>query len=457
MFNLDKDIENVYFIGIGGIGVSAIAEIFLKRNIKVFGSDIKKSFNTEKLESLGATIFYEHSESNITEDIDIVIYTSAVNESNAELKKAKKLGVPTYSRAEILGMIMTDFSTNIAISGTHGKTTTTSLLSLILDKTNLDPTLLIGGNLKEFKGNAKIGNGNILVTEACEYRENFLLFNPTTVAILNIDEDHLDYYRDINHISSSFIKFANIPGKKGKVFINLDDVNTRKIIGKIQSNVITFGISNDSDYTAKNLVFDSFGHPEFDVFFKDVFLGNFKLNIPGRHNVYNALAAISMSHDLGINYQLIKEIIESFSGTERRFQKIGDYNGAMIVDDYAHHPTEIKATLESTKKIDHNKVICIFQPHTYTRTKELLDEFSNSFYDADIIIIADIYAAREINDGTVHSKDLVELIKSNGKKALYFPTFEEIAGYVKSIAKPGDIIFTMGAGNVTNISNLIIK
>jgi UDP-N-acetylmuramate--alanine ligase len=452
-----NSLKNVHLIGIGGIGVSALAEILINNNIKVTGSDIHSSEITKHLETLGVEIFYNHSEDNIHSDIDLLVYSSAVGENNAEMKKAKDLQIPMMSRSEIQGVIMKDFESSIAIAGAHGKTTATSMTSVIFNQTNLDPTVLIGAIVPEIGGNAKIGNSDIIITEACEYKENFLDFHYNTAVILNIDEDHLDYFEDLNHIVDAFTKFANQLPKKGQLIINNDDFNAKKILSHLTiDNVVTFGISNESNYTAKNITYNDLGTPKFDLLFNDEILGKIELSIPGRHNIYNSLAAISIAHNYGIEFDIIQSALRSFKGAQRRFEFKGTHTGAKIIDDYAHHPAEIKATLEAAKKIQDKKIIVAFQPHTYTRTKELLNEFSLAFENADEVIITDIYAARETDDLGIHSKDLTELIVKNGKKATYFGSFDEAKEYLIQKLDENTIFFTMGAGDIYLLGEMLI-
>ena len=457
MIDLNK-LKHVHLIGIGGVGVSGVAMILLNKGINVSGSDIRSSVITKKLESNGAHIFYTHDENNITDDIDLIVYTSAVNDLNPEINKAKTMGIKMLSRSEMYGLIMKDYKTSIAIAGAHGKTTTTSMVSVIFNSTELDPTLLIGAIVPEIGSNVKVGNGDIFITEACEYRENFLDFIYNTAVILNIDEDHLDYFEDLNHIIDTFSKFAAKLPKKGQLIINNDDFNAKKILLHLDlDHIITFGISSESTYQAVNITYNDLGCPKYDVTFEGNFLGKIELTIPGKHNIYNSLAAITIAHNYGIDFTQIKESLRLFKGAKRRFEFKGTYQGAKIIDDYAHHPSEIKATLEAAKKIQDKKIIVAFQPHTYTRTRELLNEFSSAFENADEIIITDIYAAREVDDHTIHSKDLTERIKANGQNAIYFPNFEEAEEYLKTILHENQIFFTMGAGDIYRIGEMLLN
>ncbi|WIF95684.1 UDP-N-acetylmuramate--L-alanine ligase [Caminicella sporogenes] len=452
----NKDINRIHFIGIGGIGMSGIAEILLNNGYAVSGSDLKPSHITNKLKEKGAKIYIGHSEKNV-DNADLVVYTSAVKSDNPEIHKAKQLGIPILDRAQMLGEIMKEYKRSLAIAGAHGKTTTTSMISLIFEHANLNPTILIGGELKEINGNVKIGNKDYLITEACEYQENFLKFFPNVGVVLNIDEDHLDYFENLEHIVNTFIKFAKLIPKQGYLIINNDDYNTRKLLSHANCNIITYGINVESNFMAKNIIFNEKGYPSFEILYKNDTIGKISLKVLGYHNIYNALAAISTTYTLGVPMDKIKEKLEAFTGTHRRFEIIGEKNNIKVIDDYAHHPTEIKATLEAAKKYPHNRIWCIFQPHTFTRTKALLLDFASAFNNADNIIITDIYAAREKDTGEIHSKDLTNLIKKEGKNAVYIQNFEEIVEYLNENAKSKDIILTMGAGNIYEVGNMYLK
>lgn len=446
-----KNLKHIHLIGIGGIGVSAIAEVLNSNGYKVTGSDIRSSELTRSLETKGIGVYYTHESDNII-GADAIVYTAAVNESNPELQAAKEQGILTLTRAEMLGEILSQYKHSVAIAGAHGKTTTTSFLSIILNESALDPTLLIGGEVKEFGSNVKTGKGDLIVTEACEYKDSFLSFKPTTGVILNIDEDHLDYFKDLEHIISSFTKFAQSIPKSGTLVLNNDDYNAKKIVSHVECNILTFGISQEADVQARNITYDPDGLPEFEVVIKGEPYSTFKLSVPGNHNIYNSLAAIAVAYITGLKGDEVAKSTKMFGGTKRRFDRLGKYKNATVVDDYAHHPTEIKATLSAAKKIPHNKSICIFQPHTYSRTAELLGEFATSFKQADVVIITDIYgSARETDNGTVHSRDLVDAIKDEGQKATYLGTFDEVITHLSEIVESEDLIFTMGAGDIVEL------
>jgi UDP-N-acetylmuramate--alanine ligase len=456
-FNLDKhDVNHIHFIGIGGISMSAIAEVLLTFGYKVSGSDMKASSITEKLSNKGANIAIGHDENHLP-DCNLVVYTAAVKNDHPELMKAKKKNIPIVSRAEMLGLLMKKFKKSIAISGTHGKTTTTSMVSLILEYSDFDPTILVGGELDEIGGNVKVGNGEYFITEACEYVGSFLKFFPNIGIILNIDEDHLDYFKDLDHIINTFIQFAKLIPKNGFLIAFKDDPNVEKVLSKVDCPTITYGSNATCDYFTKNIEFNEKGFASFDVFHKNKSLGTFELSIPGKHNVDNALAAIACCHTLGVPVEMIIKNLKLFHGTHRRFDLLGTLGDITVVDDYAHHPTEIKATLKAARNVPHNQLWCIFQPHTYTRTKALLNDFAHSFIDADKIIISDIYAAREKDTGEIHSKDLVEKIKLQNKDVIYMNNFEEIAEYVRTMAQPKDLVLTMGAGDIYQVGKIFLN
>lgn len=451
-----EEINHVHFIGIGGIGNSAIAEILIDKNIKVTGSDLNTSDLTKNLVSLGAIIHQGHQASFI-DSPDLVVYSSAINENNIEYITAKEKNIKVVNRAEILGALLDTYETSIAISGTHGKTTTTSMITCVLKNLDLEPTALIGGNLEAINGNVLKGDGNIIITEACEYKENFLNFKPTYGIILNIEEDHLDYFNDLDHIINAFIGFSKNIKSNGALIVNNDDYNTKRIHQYVNCNVVTIGINQKSDYQAKNITFDDFSNSTFDIFYKDEYLTECTLSVPGMHNIYNALSAIALANLFEEDIEKITEEIQNFKGVHRRFEYMGEYNGAIIVDDYAHHPTEIKATLSTTKKLANERTICVFQPHTYSRTKELLLEFASAFTDADEVIVTDIYAAREENIYNISSEDLVKAMQKEKKNIKYIGDLEACETYLKETIGPKELVVMLGAGNIRNLSESLVK
>lgn len=454
MTSLDN-IKNIHFVGIGGISMSGLAEIMLNAGYTVTGSDINHSNIIEKLIKKGAVISIPHAPQNV-EDSHLVVYTAAVKQDNPELSRARELAIPTIDRAAFLGLIMKKHHYGIAISGSHGKTTTTSMVSLIFKNAMLDPTILLGGELDAIQGNVMVGKSEYFITEACEYVESFLKFYPYVAAILNIEEDHLDYFRDIDHIMSAFYKFASLVPQDGALVVCADNENAMKVAATANCNIITYGLQAQADYTADNIRFDNLGHPSFDVYFKGSRIGEFSLSIPGRHNVLNSLASIAVALNAGIDIGIIQSSLLQFRGTYRRFDIKGTENSITVIDDYAHHPTEIKATLDAAKQYPHKRVWCVFQPHTYSRTKTLFKEFTQAFFNADRVVITDIYAAREKDNGEVRIVDLVDEVNNNSSNATYMKDFGDIADFIAREAQPGDIVFTMGAGDIYKLGQIIL-
>lgn len=435
----------VHFIGIGGVSMSGIAKILLNKGIRVSGSDIQESDAVAELRNLGAKVYIGHHAENIT-DQNLVVYTSAVHDDNPEIIEAKKRNIKLIDRATMLGLIMKDYKTAISVAGTHGKTTATSMFAYVLMGAMLDPTVMVGGALDGIKGNLRIGASEYFLTETCEYMRNFLKFFPKIAVILNVEEDHLDYYKDIDDIISAFSDFASLVPDDGFVVVNKESENAMKAVQNIGKRVYTFGYG-DADFSIANVHYTDWGYPVFDICHKGEKVLGLELNVAGEHNVLNATAVALASSVMGIDTKSIKKGLESYTGTKRRFEKKGYVNGALVIDDYAHHPTEICATLNALKNVKHNNEWLIFQPHTYTRTISLLDEFALSLSGAKNVIITDIYAAREKDTGIVHARDLADRIDG----AVYIKTFEEIGEYIKKNAKQGDVVITMGAGNVCNI------
>lgn len=456
MINTYEKERHIHLIGIGGIGVSGLAEMMLSRGYRVSGSDMKASPITHRLEQKGARIFVGHAANQVT-DADLVVYTAAVRDDNPELLQAKLAGIPAVNRAEMLGMLMREYAKSLAIAGTHGKTTTTSMISVILEKSGLDPTMLIGGDIREIQGNAKAGKTPFLVAEACEYKDSFLSFHPYGAIILNIEEDHLDYFRNLEHIIESFSKFTSQITTGGFMVYNNDDAGCRRLQQATTAPALSFGLGADADCTAQDITFSSAGCATFTLMYRGQAMGPVTLNVPGMHNVYNALAAIATSLYCGATFQAVQESLSTFEGARRRFDHRGFFNGALVVDDYAHHPTEIRATLAAAARTNHNKIWCIFQPHTYTRTAELMQEFSQCFGGAHQVIITRIYAARETDTLRVHGRDLVEKIVEAGENAIYLDTFPEIIDYLREVVSENDLILTVGAGNIDDVAQLLTE
>lgn len=447
MFNNKK----IHLIGIGGISMSGIAWMLKSLNAIVTGSDIYETDITKKLADNGITIKYGHHKEMI-KDADIVVYTAAIDEDDPERIEAKALNKTIYERAEFLGELSKQYHNCLCISGTHGKSTTTGMVSLIFLEANLDPTIQIGAMLSQINGNIRIGQKDYLIMEACEYVDSFLHFHPTGIIITNIDNDHLDYFKNLDNIKKSFNKYVNLLPNNGILIKNNDDINSQNVEIGYKGKIITYGINNNSDYMAKNITFNKLGHPTFDIYYHNTFIISISLNISGMHNVYNALAAFALSSDYINDFNIIKKGLEKYRGVGRRFEYIGTYNGAYIYDDYAHHPTEIKTALESVKNIKHNQDWAIFQSHTFSRTKEHLNEFAEVLSNFDNIIIAPIYPARETNTFNINEDMLVDKIKEKNLSVKYIDSFEKITDYLKQNVKPNDLIITIGAGPINQVA-----
>ena len=454
-----KDIskyKRIHCLGIGGIGLSAVAEILADNGHIVSGTDMQMSDVTRHLESKGIKVYYEHKPENVN-GADLIVYSNAVSNENPEMVRARECGIPCMSRAEVLGMLMCNYDNSIAICGTHGKTTVTSMTSLILRNAGLKPTILVGGNLPQINGNVEIGENRYFVTEACEYMDSFLSLRPNIGVVLNIDSDHLDYFKDIEHIVSSFRQFVrNIP-KDGLIVAFGENPFVKDALREC-SNKLTYGYAESCDFYAENISFDDNGFPEYDLCHKGKVVCHLHLGIPGEHNVLNSMAAFVTTSYLGVDSEVIAKTLREFSGTHRRFDFTGiTPSGARIVDDYAHHPTEIRATLKAARLVPHNKLWVVFQPHTYTRTKALFDEFADAFNDADELIVTDIYAAREKDIYNISSYKLVQEIKRRHPelRANYVQDFEDIARYLLRNAAADDIVMTMGAGDVYKVGNML--
>lgn len=447
----------IHFIGIGGISMSGLAEILLEEGFTVSGSDAKESPLTRKLESEGAHICYGQKAENITDDIDCVVYTAAISRTNPELIEAVAHKIPMLTRAELLGQLMKNYDTPIAVSGTHGKTTTTSMISHILLEGKVDPTISVGGILKAIGGNIRVGSSETFLTEACEYTNSFLHFFPKISVILNIEEDHLDFFKDLEDIRHSFHQFAALLPSDGTLVINGEITDYPEIYQGLDCNVVTYGPSADFDYSASDISYDEEGHVSFDLAKHGEKAGRITLSVTGDHNVSNALASIAVAELLDIPMDTIKKGLLSFTGTDRRFEYKGTFNGVTVVDDYAHHPTEIKATLKAAQHYPHNSVWCVFQPHTYTRTKAFFHEFAEALSHADHLVLADIYAARETDTLGISSADLAEEAAKLGTDSHYFPSFAEIESFLKENCQPGDLLITMGAGDIVTVGEDLIR
>ena len=459
-----KDLKRVHMIGIGGISMSGIAKILQYMGIEVTGSDNVETDITIKLSNTGIPVTIG-TNSELVKGVDLVVYTAAIKQDNPELVAAKTLGIHCMERAEFLGLITKLYKETICISGTHGKTTTTSMVSLCFleeGKKNkkLEPTIQVGANLKEIDGNYHIGRSEHFIIEACEYVESFLHFYPKAEIILNIDNDHLDYFKTFENVKKAFVKFANILPEDGYLVTNGDDKSCLELLNEISKNikVYTFAIDNENaNFVAKNIVYDKDGFAKFDVYFNNEKYGNFELAIPGKHNVLNALACIALCEMYNISKESVKVALKKFHGANRRFEYKGELNGAKIYDDYAHHPTEIKATVKAMKCKTYNKSWGVFQSHTYSRTFNLLDDFVEALEDFDNIIVADIYAAREENIYNIYPEDIVNKLKEKGKNAIYIGKYEDIADYLKKNIQKDDLVLTVGAGPVVKVAELLVN
>ncbi len=450
--------KKIYFIGIGGVSMSGIAHTLKHFGFDVSGSDATNSDTIKFLIDSGIPVYIGTNPENIKK-VDLVVYTAAISKDNPELVMANHLNIPTMERAVFLGLLTKCFNDTITISGTHGKTTTTSMISLCFLNAKLDPSIQVGAYLKNISGNYIVGNSDYFILEACEYVESFLHFFPKSAIVLNIDNDHLDYFKNIDNIENAFIKYVKLLPDNGLLVTNADDKRCLNLINYAQCKIVTYGIDNQqADFIAKNIVFDDNGFPEFDVYSQNEFYSHIKLSVPGKHNVLNALACISMCNYYNINSEIIKSSLLEFTGANRRMEFKGTFNkNISIFDDYAHHPTEIKATALALQNKKFNKSWAVFQPHTYSRTKNLLDDFANALLNFDNIIITDIYAAREKDTHNISSKDLADKVKSLGANVEYISDFKDIVSYLKKNAEDNDIVVTIGAGTVTEIGPMLIE
>ncbi|MFI3176019.1 MAG: UDP-N-acetylmuramate--L-alanine ligase [Eubacteriales bacterium] len=457
MYQLDFNQPiHIHFMGIGGISMSGLAEILLKENFQISGSDRECSPLTTLLESYGATIYYGQRSSNIKDNVALVVYTAAIKEDNPEYQEVLRRNLPTLTRAELLGQLMNNYKMPIAVSGTHGKTTTTSMISHILLEGETDPTLSIGGMFNRIHGNIRVGNSELFVTEACEYTNSFLHFNPKIGVILNVEEDHMDFFQDIHHVRNSFQKFAALIPADGHLIINGEIDSYQDLIKDLTCNIITYGIEGHYTYSCKDITYDTLARGTFTLMHNRVACDSIQIGAAGRHNISNALASIAVADLVGVSRTHTYASLMKFSGTERRFEYKGTLMGVTIIDDYAHHPTEITATLTAARNYPHKSLYCVFQPHTYTRTKAFLHDFAVALQAADYIILADVYAARETDTLGISSVTLQQEIQNLGKPCEYFPSFDEIENYLLENCINGDLLITMGAGDVVKIGDSLL-
>ena len=454
---------HIHFIGIGGISMSGLAEILLEEHFKVSGSDANESELTKKLEQSGAAIYYGQSADHIKPETGLVVYTAAIHEDNPEYQEAKARQLPMLSRAELLGQIMHNYTQSVAVAGTHGKTTTTSMITQILLAADCDPTISIGGILPSINGNIRIGHSDYFVTEACEYTNSFLQFYPKYSLILNIEEDHLDFFRNLDDIRHSFRLFAQNTAPDGTIIANGEIDNLENLLEGLTPDVITYGFEPSCSFYPEDITYQETGFAHFRIMYhanhspQAQILCEVSLNVPGQHNISNALAAAALAVQLHIPPETIAEGLHAFYGTDRRFQIKGQRDGVTIIDDYAHHPTEITATLSAAANYPHKRIICVFQPHTYSRTKAFLEAFAKALSAADLVVLADIYAARETDNLGISSKDLLTRLQNLGTESYYFPSFEEIEKFLLKKIMNGDLLITMGAGDILKVGEKLIS
>ena len=454
--NFEEPIH-VHFIGIGGISMSGLAEILLEEGFTISGSDAKQSALTDSLAQKGATIYIGQKASNLSIRPALVVYTAAIREDNEEFKAAVDAGIPMLSRAELLGQIMDNYEKSIAVAGTHGKTTTTSMISQILLVAKADPTISVGGILEAIGGNIRVGGSEVFITEACEYTNSFLHFHPKYSIITSVEAEHLDFFKDIDDIRRSFHEFAGNTAHDGVLIINGQIAALDQITNNLSCSVTTYGLCENDDFYAKNITYNDHACGTYTLMHKTEDLGTVSLSVPGRHNVSNSLAAIALCLNLGLPLDVIKKGLLQFGGTKRRFEYKGTKNGITVIDDYAHHPTEVAATLTAARNYPHGRIICVFKPHTYSRTKAFLSDFARVLSMADIVVLADIYAAREKNTIGISSKDLLAELQKNGQESYYFPSFDEIEKFLSEKCINNDLLITMGAGDVYLIGEHLLQ
>jgi len=443
-----SSIKKLHFVGIGGIGMSGLAEILVDQGFTVTGSDRSASDNTERLEGLGIHVAIGHDAKNVEKDVDVLVYSSAIPPENPEVVVARQRNIPVIRRAEMLAEVMR-LKYGIGIAGTHGKTTTTSMVSLILMEGGVDPTVIVGGRLHGLAGsNARMGKGDFIVVEADEYDRSFLSITPTIAVLTTLETDHLDCYRDLEDIKSAFIQFAAKVPFYGFVVLCLDEPALQDIMPKIKKKIITYGLNGQADLQAVDIVHRQ-NRTRFTVLRNGAELGEVELQIPGKHNVQNALAAIAVGLSLDVPFAKVKTGIEKFTGVFRRWEVKAELQGITVVDDYAHHPTEIKATLAGVKAGWRRRVICVFQPHLYSRTRDFYDEFGRSFFNADVLVVTDVYPAREEPIQGVSGELIANAAKVFGHKQVhYVPDKTSVPSFLMSIKQEGDIVITMGAGDI---------
>ncbi|MBQ9985534.1 MAG: UDP-N-acetylmuramate--L-alanine ligase [Oscillospiraceae bacterium] len=448
--NILSDVNNtIHFVGIGGVSMSALAEAISAKGLSVRGSDMNEGVYTERVRALGMQVIRGHAAENV-DGADAIIRTSAIKDDNPEIMRAKELGIPILERAEAWGILMEEFPEVICISGTHGKTSTTAMMTCIALAADKDPEVMIGADMREIGGVLRISDGEMFIAEACEYCNSFLNFTPTVAVVLNVEEDHLDFFSGIDDIINSFSEFISRTKNSGIVVVNADDKNAMRALELSGREALTFGLSDAADVTAKDISYSD-GFPSFKLVCKGDVLADIRLSVLGEHNVKNALAAAAAAIALRISPEIIAKALASFTGVGRRMEYKGNYRGARIYDDYAHHPSEVKTTLEAVRRAHSGRIICVFQPHTYTRCAALKDDFARVLPLADKVILADIYAAREKNTMNIDSS----IISSQIEGAEYISGFENIVTELSSVVSEGDFVITMGAGDIYKVGEML--
>jgi UDP-N-acetylmuramate--alanine ligase len=448
-------INHVHFVGIGGIGMSGIAEVLLNLGYKVSGSDIRETEITRRLQLLGAQISYQHHRKNV-EGAEVVVVSSAVKEQNPEMQEANERLIPVIPRAEMLAELMR-MKYGVAVAGTHGKTTTTSLIATVLAHAGMDPTVVIGGKLNSIGSNAKLGQGDFLVAEADESDGSFLKLLPTIAVITTIDPEHLDYYQGIEQIKQSFLQFIDKIPFFGLAVLCLDQQNVQSLIPQLKKRFTTYGLSSQADFQATDMSFEG-PLSSFELVYRAKRLGRLSVRMPGVHNVYNVLATVATAFELDIDFKTIREALAEFSGIQRRFEMKAEIGDILVFDDYGHHPVEIKATLRAAKSGWKRRIVALFQPHRYTRTKALFDDFLTAFYEADVLVITDIYPAGEDEIEGVHARNLFDGIRDHGHRDVrYISDRLEILKYLSTVIMPGDLVITLGAGDIYRVGEDLIE
>lgn len=447
--------EQVHFIGIGGAGMSALATVLLALGYRVSGSDLVSTPVTKRLEALGGKCYVGHDRSNV-QGARLVVISSAINPENPELVAAKEMGIPVIHRAELLAWVL-NRKKGIAVAGAHGKTTTTSMLALTLEKNGFDPTIIIGGELNDIGGNAKLGQGEYVVAESDESDGSFLKLKPLAAIVTNIEDDHLDHYGSVENIKKAFKTFLSGIPAAGTAVVCLDDPNVREVAGSLNVPLVTYGLNSGADYTLKEIFLNG-PHTGADVYHGDRRLGTIELFVPGRHNLVNALGVVALARWLGLDFARVAWALKDFRGVGRRFQFIGAAGGVRVFDDYAHHPTEIKATLQAARTLGQKRVLAVFQPHRYTRTALLHERFGEAFGDADYIVMTDIYSAGEPPLEGVTTRLIIEAVeKRDGRQVVYCPALEDAVEHLAGAVRPGDLVLTIGAGNVWKVGEMLLS